>query len=374
MKKNYILCLLFIFALEISGCSSGPNQPAVPTPTERPDAYLYFPTVVPANSARMPVTWASLNLTGKLVYNMGAVDKDNNFIIQIQVLDLVTGDITVVYTAPLNAWIYYVSVSPDNKQVVMSFSPPPQENLDIVQALYVMPLDSSSPPQLLFTPPTREDQYIQAEWSPDGKYIYYTHVNNQIPDDPNRHSPLYEIFRMEFPGGQPESIAKGAYWPRLSPDFSRLVYIAADPLSAEQQLTIADPDGGNAQEVALSGVYIPDDKAAPIFSPNGQSVIFSGVVAGESYQPRWFEKLLGIGVAKAGEDYSDWWSVPAGGGEITRLTKLETGSLYAGISPDNQYIGSFSKDQIFVMKPDGSELTILIPGLSGFFGTVNWIP
>ncbi len=322
----------------------------------------------------MPVTWASLNLTGKLVYNMGAVDKDNNFIIQIQVLDLVTGDITVVYTAPLNAWIYYVSVSPDYKQVVMSFSPPPQENPDIVQALYIMPLDGSSPPQLLFTPPTAQDQYIQAEWSPDGKYIYYTHVNNQIPDDPNRHSPLYEIFRMEFPGGQPESIAKGAYWPRLSPDFSRLVYIAADPLSAEQQLTIADPDGGNAQEVALSGAYIPDDKAAPIFSPNGQSVIFSGVVAGESYQPRWFEKLLGIGVAKASEDYSDWWSVPAGGGEITRLTKLETGSLYASISPDNQYIGSFSKDQIFVMKPDGSELTILIPGLSGFFGTVNWIP
>lgn len=374
MTKTYVLCWSLIFAQAISSCSRATGQQSVATLTERPDAYLSFPTVVPTNSVRIPATWAGLNLTGKLVYNLGAVDNNNDYIIQIQVLDLVTGDITVVYTAPLNAWIYYISVSPDGKQVVMSFSPSPQENPHIVQALYVMPLDGSSPPQLLFTPPTPQDQYIQAEWSPDGKYIYYTHVNYQIPDDPNRHSPLYEIFRMELPRGQPESIAKEAFWPRLSSDSSRLVYVSVDPLTGEHQLKIADPDGGNVQEVALSGPYIPDDKDAPIFSPDGNSIIFSGAVPGESYQPKWFEKLMGIQVAKANGEPSDWWSVPISGGKITQLTHLQTSGLYASISPDNKYIASFSKDQIFVMKPDGSELTILIPGLSGFSGTLNWIP
>ncbi len=376
MKTLFLLCSI-LFALAVSGCSSESGQPPVGTPTTPPDEYPFFPTAIPPNSAKIPVTWASLNLSGKLVYSMGAVNKDNNYIVQIQILDLATGVITVVYTAPLNAWIYYVSVSPDGKQLVMSYSPPPGENPEVVEALYVMPLDGSRPPELLFTPPVPADQYIQAEWSPDGKYIYYTHVNHQMPDDPNRVSPLYTIFRMLYPvrgGGQEERIAVGAYWPRLSPDSKRLLYASVDPLSDKHQIMIADPDGGNAQEVVISGPDVPEIKDAPLFSPDGQSIIFSGEVPGESYEPNRVEKFLGIRVARASGEPSDWWSVAVSGGEINRLTNIRHRGLYADISPDNQHIASFSKDNIFVMNPDGSELTILIPGLNGFAGTLNWIP
>jgi Tol biopolymer transport system component len=394
MIKTIFLYCSILFALAISSCSSNTSQlpvatstlqvdPAAdpgpdPEPDPVPEPEAIHPTLIPTNSAKIPVTWANLNLTGKLVYNIGAVDENDNYIIQIQVLDLVTGDVTVLYKTPLNAWIYYVSVSPDGKQLVMSYSPPLQENPNVVQALYVMPMDGSSPPQLLFTPPTREDQYTQAEWSPDGKYIYFTHVNHRLPEDPNRVDALYTIFRMEYPargGGQPELIAEGAYWPRLSPDSSRLVYVSADPISGEHQLKIADPDGGNAQDVVLSGPYIPDHKHAPVFSPDGQSILFSGEVAGESYQPNWFEKLVGIRVAKANGDIpSDWWSVPVSGGDITQLTNIRAFGLYGSFSPDNQHIVSYSRDEIFVMKPDGSELTPLISGLNRFYGTVDWIP
>jgi len=232
----------------------------------------------------------------------------------------------------------------------------------------------------LFMPKIREDQYVQVEWSPDGKYIYYTHVNYQFPDDPNRIYPLYKIFRMAYPArgeGQEESIAEGAYWPRLSSDSARLVYISVDPLSIQNGLNIADADGGNVQEVLISGSYVPDIKDAPVFSPDGQSIIFSGAVPvpPPAYQPNWFEKLVGIRVAKAnGGVPSDWWSVPVSGGEITRLTHLQSSSLYASVSPDNQYIASYSAGGIFVTKPDGSELTLLVPNLDAFSGTVNWIP
>jgi Tol biopolymer transport system component len=305
---------------------------------------------------------------------MGAVENDN-YIVRVLSLDLVTGKVSTIYRAPMNAWVYYVSVSPDNSQLVMSFSPPPGENPEVVQALYVMPIDGSKPPQLLFKPPIREDQYTQAEWSPDGKYIYYTHVNYQIPIDPNRVYPLYQIFRMAYPGGQPESIAKAAYWPRLSPNSTRLTYISVDPLSIKQQLKIADADGRNAQEVVLSGAYVPDIKDAPIFSPDGASLILSAAVPTQSRQPNWFENLTGIHIARAnGNVPSDWWSTPVHGGDLTRLTHIQATSLYASLSPDDKHIVSFSGTGIFVMNLDGSELTILMPNPDLFTGTVQWIP
>jgi Tol biopolymer transport system component len=147
-----------------------------------------------------------------------------------------------------------------------------------------------------------------------------------------------------------------------------------DPLSIKNKLIVANPDGGNAQEVVMAGSYIPDIKSAPIFSPDGQSILFSGEVPGESYQPNRFEKLSGIRVASAEGEPSDWWSVPVGGGEITQLTNIRHRGLYASIAPDNQYIAIFSKDNMFVMKPNGSELTILISELHGFSGTLTWIP
>jgi Tol biopolymer transport system component len=365
MIKTCFLYWTIIFVLANSSCTIELGQPAAETPHSPSNA---LPTT------QIQVTWAGLNLTGKLVYNMGAIE-DDNYIVRVLILDLVTGKLDTLYTAPINAWVYYVSASADGKQLIMSYSPPPQENLDVAQALYIMPLDGSKPPQLLFTPPTRADQYTQAEWSPDGKYIYYTQVNYEIPNDPNRIYPLYNIFRMAYPAGQPESITEGAYWPRLSLNSSRLVYVSVDPLSVQHQLKIADSDGGNVQEVILSGSYIPDIKDAPIFSPDGKSIIFSAPIPQQTYPPSWHEKLIGVLVAKAnGGLPADWWSVPVTGGALTRLTYIQASSLYASLSPDGKHLVSFSGAGIFVMNPDGSELTIVVPNLDGFTGTVSWIP
>ena len=374
-SRSLMTSLLSIaFALANSGCSGPASPVSAITPTTPPDEYETFPTVIPSNSAKIPVTWANLNLTGRLVYALGGVDPGNNYIVQIHILDLRTGQISISYTTPVGASIYYISVSPDARQLVMSYSPPSGENPDVVQAIYTMPLDGSQPPQLLFTPPTPQDQYTQAEWSPDGQYVYYTHVNYLIPQDPNRAAPLYTIFRMTYPGGEPELVAEGAFWPRLSPDSLRLVYTAKDPLSGEYRIKIADPNGVNAREVRMSGNYIPEDREAPIFSPDGKSILFSGNVPGESYQPNWLEKFAGVLVARANGEVSDWWSVPVSGGELTRLTNIRHAGLYASVSPDENYLVSFSRDNIFVMKPDGSDLTVLVSGLNGFTGTIHWIP
>jgi hypothetical protein len=159
VKTHFLFCFL-ILALVLSSCSIEVDQPSAATP---PPAFESVPTVSPSTESvpqtnvvaktQIPVTWGELNLTGSLVYING-ISVDNVFELQIQVLDLVTGELTTIFDAPKYSWIYYISVSPDHTQLVMSYNPPPGDN-PVDQDIYIMPLDGSRAPQRLFTPPTR---------------------------------------------------------------------------------------------------------------------------------------------------------------------------------------------------------------------------
>lgn len=379
MKVHFAAWFLML-ALILSSCSVEINQPAGATPSSQIET---VPTAISSvdgspqpnivTTTQVPVTWGDLNLSGRLVYINGIVVNDV-FGLQIQVLNLVTGEVTTVFNAPKYSWIYYVTVSPDNTQVVMSYSPPPGENQPADQDLYIMPLDGSQAPKLIFAPPAKEDDYVEVEWSPDGKYIYFTHVNFQITPQPDQIYPLYEIYRMAFPDGKPERVAEKAFWPRVSSDSSQIAYISVDLFQRENTLYIADSNGQNAHEVVLKGQQLPEVKDAPIFSPDGQTLIFSAPVPAQAYQPNWLDKLMGVRVAKAHNVPSDWWSVPVTGGDITQLTNIQTTNLFASFAPDGKHIASHSTSGIFVMKPDGSELTMLVPNPQAVPGTVTWIP
>jgi Tol biopolymer transport system component len=368
--------LLTAIVPPISTSDINPTQPTIPS-ISTPDINPTQLDVTPTNSlptTKIAVTWGNLNLTGKLVYTTGDIQVDT-ITVDIQSLDLATGVITTIFKAPKYSWIYYVAVSPDRKQLLMSYVAPPTNNAPARPALYLLPLDGSQPPQLLFIPPTADDNYLQVEWSPDGKYIYFTQFNPRLPSQPGQINPVLNIFRMRYPDGQPEMIIEKAYWPRLSSDSSHLVYVYVDPFSFKNKLYVADSDGGNAHPIAVSGSWNPDVKDAPIFSPDAQSIILSAVVPLPSYQPNWVEKLMGIRPAKAdGSIPSDWWSVPIAGGALTRLTHIQSLGLFASLSPDDQHLASFSSDGIFVMNPDGSELTSIFRNLGGISGTVSWIP
>jgi Tol biopolymer transport system component len=379
MKVHFAAWFL-IFAVTLSSCSVEIDQPTGGTPSSQietapetipPAAGSSEPNIV--TTTQVPVTWRDLNLTGRLVYINGIV-VDNVFSLQIQVLNLVTGEVTTIFNAPKYSWIYYVTISPDNTQVLMSYSPPPGENQPADQDLYIMPLDGSQAPKLLFTPPAKEDDYVEVEWSSDGKYIYFTHVNFQITPQPDQIYPLYEIYRMAFRDGKPERVAEKAFWPRVSSNSSQIAYISVDLFLRENKLYIADSNGENAHEVVLKGQQIPEVKDAPIFSPDGQTLIFSAPVPAQAYQPNWLDRLMGVRVAKAHNVPSDWWSVPVTGGQISQLTNIQTTNLFASFAPDGKHIASHSTSGIFVMKPDGSELTMLVPNPQAVPGTVTWIP
>jgi Tol biopolymer transport system component len=371
MKKTYRLILCWL-VLGIVGCSIDISQPTIPastlTPTTIPDQ-LTAPSV---QTTKAPVTWSNLNLSGKLVY-INSELLDNFPSSKIQALDLATGETKTIFRAPKGAWIFYMSTSSVTNQIVMSYISTAGPDVPSNRALYIVPLNEAQEPQLLFTPPTPDDHYVHVEWSPDGKYIYYVHYNyNNRPA--GQLDPVYTLFRIAYPDGQPEKLADNAFWPRVSSDSSKLVYVSIDTASETNGLVLANADGTDPQSIAFSESLIPEIIDAPIFSPDGQTIIFSAPPPVQQvYEPNWFEKLMGIQIVKAHDVPSDWWSVPVTGGEPIRLTQLETINLFASISPDEKYIASLSGDGLFAMDTDGSNLTRLISD-QGVLGTVNWIP
>jgi Tol biopolymer transport system component len=233
-------------------------------------------------------------------------------------------------------------------------------------------LDGSAEPQLLFSAPTAADRYTQAEWSPDGTFIYYAHYNQAVLAEAQVFED-YDLWRMNYATGEQEKILEHAFWPRLSPDASKLVYVSLEPESGRNELFMANADGSNPQQVDLSGPHALEIIDAPIFLPDGKLILFSAPEPSQSYQPNFLERWMGVQVVKAHSVPSDWWSVPVTGGAVTRLTNLQTINLFASISPDQQHIASLSGEGIFVMDLDGSNLTQLLSD-PRVHGTVSWIP
>jgi Tol biopolymer transport system component len=378
---RFILCVC-IFSLAISSCTIelSPDATAIPATQVPATSSLGNPAQKNAignpslPTFNIPVSWGDLHLSGKLIYTSSG-QNGNTAYSSIQALDLATGQGTTIFEAPQNALIYFVTVSPDSKQLVMAYSPPPGADLSAHQELYSLPLDGSTAPQLLFTPATPDDEYFQPQWSADGKYIYFTYVNFHAPQSmPKQHYPVYEVFRMAYPDGQPEKLVDQAYWPTLSADLSHLVYVSLNPLDGKNNLFVANADGSNPQNLSSLSQGIPDVVDAPIFSPDNQSILFSAVVPAQSSAPTWLDEILGMTIASAHTLPSDWWSIPLTGGTPTQLTHIMAVGLFGSISPDKQYIASYSGAGIFVMKPDGTQSTMLISDVSGQPGTVSWIP
>lgn len=366
MTRIQFLAQALIFALFTCNCSID-ISPTGETPTAAIIPAADSTSTLPVT--RVPVTWAHLNLTGKLVYLNSTMEGDQ-LTSNIQLLDLVTGEVATFFSIS-PAWVYYATISPDAKTLVISYAPPQQSNSSSVRSLYVLPLDGSAEPQPLFTPPTSADRYTQVEWSPDGNYIYYVHYNQDDPEA--QFFEDYDVSRMTYPDGKHEKILDHAFWPRVSSDSSKLVYVSLDPESGRNKLFVANNDGSNPQRVAMSGVPIPEIIDAPIFTPDGQLILFSAPEPTQSYVPNFFERLMGMQVAKAHSVPSDWWSVPVSGGAPTRLTNLQTINLFGSISLDGRYVASLSRDGIFVMDLDGTNLTQLVSD-SRVHGTVTWIP
>jgi Tol biopolymer transport system component len=372
MKIQVVVPWLLIFTIVISSCTIDINQPSAPSPTALSEGNTTPQTTngtLSPFTTILPVTWGSLNLSGKLLYT-SAVFQNQSVTTGIRLLDLTTGNVNTIFQAPRGGWVDAVAVSPDHQQMILSYAPPTNTPSGAPRALYRLPVDGSGSPQLLFTPASEYDQYYQPEWSPDGHFLYFTHLNINM----SQGAVTYEIWRMPFPNGKPEKLADKASWPRVSDDGTRLVYVWINPGTGVNRLVLANADGTEASKIPIRGTStsIID---APMFSADNQSIFFSAPNLGQSSTPGVIPVRLNVSRPLAnGSIPSDWWSVPVTGGKIKQLTNIRSLALFGNYSPDKKHIALYSADGIFVMYPDGSGLTELVDEVGQVGGTVSWIP
>ena len=114
-------------------------------------------------------------------------------------------------------------------------------------------------------------------------------------------------------------------------------------------------------------------QTAPLFLPDGRTILFSAPAPALSSAPDWMDRLVGAQAASAHNVIPEWWSAPISGGRPTQLTHIQAPGLYGSISPDGRQVASFSGNGIFVMQPDGSGLSMIVKDVGGIAGTVDWI-
>jgi hypothetical protein len=339
------------------------------TPSATTDSAA-VPTTVPGDEqTSAPSTAEARTLTGRLIF---ADDLSG-----IQQYDLATRTLSTLFLPPSRAVTRTLSVSPDGTQIVVAYAPPPPEDNALqfgFTDLYVMPTDGSSTLVPLLTGDSDQEVFFLPSWSPDGAYLYYSHI---VPDPENEGASRHQMERMAYPDGEPEVLMIGGFSPRLSADGSKMVYVRFDPNRLHDELMIANPDGSDPKSLLSNNLFSAID--APQFTPDGEFVLFSAVTSDASlngYAPpppfnvlAW---LTGAQVVKAHTVPSDIWRVSSEGGRATQLTTLYGINLWPEFSPEGTQIALLSSSRIYLMNPDGSDLTPILD--EGASGTMDWIP
>lgn len=343
-------------------CACGPSTGTTPwTPT---------PVIGGTPPARsVPTTWAGLGLTGRLLIaqiNSG-----------VWTLDLVTGEIRDVY-APQDLsmeWVSAAAAAPNGSDVVLAYAPRPKQGE--VQfgytELWLTRLDGSLLPRPLIQRQDPGESYFTPTWTPDGAHIVFAHLTRSATTaDATSVTFGYQIEQRQATTGETAQLIVDAYWPALTPDGQRLAYVAFSfENAADSGLFVKGPNGDEPMRIPAADGFAAVD--APLFVDD-DTLIF-GAPSGDAAQPpaplstNWFDAPQ----ASAHTVPSDWWLVDlAAPGQARQLTHVAQTGLIGDIAPQGDWVAFMSDAGVFVMRPDGSQLTQIID--LGGMGSLQWLP
>ena len=282
--------------------------------------------------------------------------------------DVAADSVESLFEVPVNAWISHMAASPDGSQIALTYAPSPGEN-EIqfgYSSLYLLLADGRSEPRPLIERTAEQEVFFNPTWSPDGAWLYYSHV---IPLDEETFTFVTTLERLNLAAGTTEVLAENAIWPRVSPDGRFLTYVNIDRDSLAAELVVAEADGSNPTVLVTRNRFVTLD--SPFFSADGEWLYFSAVVE-QTSSATWWEQLLGIQVAAAHNLPSNWWRVPVAGGEPEQLVAAARVGQYGVLSSDGRFIAFSSQSGIFVMQPDGSDVQQLLDQSAS--DSLSWTP
>jgi len=169
------------------------------------------------------------------------------------------GGQSVPVAAPL-ANICLMAISADRSQLLMgSFVGSEQE-----MPLWVLPVPGGVPHRL------GSLQGHDAAWSPDGEQVVYA-----------RGSDLYLAKNDGTPLSKLTTVAGTPWWPRWSPDGTRIRFSVADPKTNSTSLWQVAADGSGLRPL-LPGWYRPANECCGTWTADGQYFVFSATRDNES--------------------------------------------------------------------------------------------
>jgi Tol biopolymer transport system component len=263
--------------------------------------------------------------------------------------------------------------SPDGQKIAFSYYKLPRTgSIPIPDGtdLYVMDADGRDP-HLLAAHERRGAALQYPAWSPDGTAVY---VSYRQQGDTEAH-----VDRVELESGARSQVVANAGYPSLSADGRRLAY-ATSPYSGQGTgLWWSAPDGSDPHQILGPGVFLKFFGLR--LSPDGQSLLFAAIGAGNNYQPppraALLDWLFRPPLVYADGEIYDLWAIDLDGRNLRRLTSLAEDLPISAWAPDGQHVaflggGSASKAEagLAVIDPDGGNLRRLttIPGHRG----VDW--
>ena len=197
------------------------------------------------------------------------------------------------------------------------------------------------------------------EWYPDGKKIAYERLDNTL----NSSIPRFSIWWLDMGTGKTQPVFQDQSFPssapKFSPDGQWLSYISA----ANNTLVIYSLKDGHNISLALGNQSIIPES----WSPTGDSLLFGNQVSLQDPSTLHIKRyqldsgqMIDLGGASDQTDFSASWS------------------------PDGQWIaidrniltsdGSQSSNQVWLVRPDGTQAHVLLDEQNATYSYISWSP
>ncbi len=173
---------------------------------------------------------------------------------------------------------------------------------------------------------------------------------------------------VDTPGGAVHEVVPWATEPAVSPDGTLVAWVAVDPETLRRSLVLGDTDG-----TALR-TLIPSDRVTdigqPFFSADGDHVYV--VVPTPAVTTLW-GALVPRAEAHGSHDVpGDWWRVPTAGGDLERVTDLETLWYDGRAHPGGRWFAAATREGVVLVDLESGVTTTLLETRT--VRALDWIP
>lgn len=311
---------------------------------------LLIPITITAACSSGSSEIADLGLSGRIVYSQGSEG--------LWEVDLESGSISQLWKLTEGGFLSGVAVSPDGRELAISYAP--QSDSPIPRAdIYIANGDGSDAHPLLLHRSIYES-FDHPTWSPDGNWIYFTRTDVLIDDDQGAGIPVVNVERILAGGGEPELVIEDAEQVDFSVDGSRMTFLRFNQETSKRSLWVANADGTEPMESLSDTAFF--DLASPRLSPEGATVAFSGsgdLSIGAAPVRSLWAGFFGVQPAYAHGLPWDYYTMPAQGGEIKKISSWGTDGAVLAWSTDRENLALMHQGGLFVTVWNEPALTLL---------------